>query len=76
MSTVLSLPEEIVIEILMKGDHRVLLACQRVRGRSCPFAELFCTTNATTGLPRVQRHNQGFPRPTIHHLAGRMWHAG
>jgi hypothetical protein len=31
MSTVLSLPEELVIEILLKGDHRMLLTCQRVR---------------------------------------------
>ncbi|KAF8472258.1 hypothetical protein DFH94DRAFT_856144 [Russula ochroleuca] len=29
MSTVLSLPEELVIEILLKADHRILLACQR-----------------------------------------------
>jgi hypothetical protein len=32
MSTILSLPEELVIEILLKADHRILLACQRVRG--------------------------------------------
>ncbi|KAF8502684.1 hypothetical protein F5888DRAFT_1112443 [Russula emetica] len=30
MSTVLSLPEELVIEILLKGDHTMLLTCQRV----------------------------------------------
>jgi hypothetical protein len=31
MSTVLLLPEELVIEILLKADYRMLLACQRVR---------------------------------------------
>jgi hypothetical protein len=31
MSAVLSLPEELVIEILLKADHRMLLVCQRVR---------------------------------------------
>jgi hypothetical protein len=36
MSTVLSLPEELVVEILLKADHRVLLACQRVRDWLCP----------------------------------------
>lgn len=76
MSTVLSLPEELVIEILLKGDHRMLLACQRVRDWLCPFVELFSNPNATTGLPHVQRHNQGFSRSTIHNFAGRLWHAG
>ncbi|KAI0246872.1 hypothetical protein BJV78DRAFT_1250500 [Lactifluus subvellereus] len=30
MSTILSLPEELIIEIMVKGDHRMLLLCQRV----------------------------------------------
>ncbi|KAI0294181.1 hypothetical protein BC826DRAFT_1104773 [Russula brevipes] len=30
MSTILSLPEELIIEIMVKGDHRMLLTCQRV----------------------------------------------
>jgi hypothetical protein len=37
MSTILSLPEELIIEIMVKGDHRMLLTCQRVRDRSCQF---------------------------------------
>ncbi|KAH8983465.1 hypothetical protein EDB92DRAFT_1574727 [Lactarius akahatsu] len=30
MSTILSLPEELIIEIMVKGDHNMLLTCQRV----------------------------------------------
>lgn len=30
MSTILSLPEELIIEIMTKGDHKMLLTCQRV----------------------------------------------
>jgi hypothetical protein len=75
MSTLLSLPEELVIEILLKGDHRMLLTCQRVRGWLCPFVEPLCNANVNTGLPYVQRHNQGFSRSTIHNLAGRLRHA-
>ncbi|KAI0298766.1 hypothetical protein B0F90DRAFT_1730877 [Multifurca ochricompacta] len=30
MSIILSLPEELIIEIMMKGDHRIVLTCQRV----------------------------------------------
>jgi hypothetical protein len=32
MSTILSLPEELIVEIMVKGDHRMLVACQRVSG--------------------------------------------
>lgn len=32
MLTILSLPEELVIEIMVNGDHRMLVACQRVSG--------------------------------------------
>jgi hypothetical protein len=76
MSTVLSLPEELVIKVLLKGDHRMLLTCQRVRDWLYPFLELFCNASATTGLPHAQRHNQEFSCSTIHDLAGRLWHAG
>jgi hypothetical protein len=30
MSTILSLPEELIIEIMLKGDYSMLLVCQRV----------------------------------------------
>ncbi|KAF8269936.1 hypothetical protein EI94DRAFT_1723941 [Lactarius quietus] len=30
MSNILSLPEELIIEIMAKGDHKILLTCQRV----------------------------------------------
>jgi len=76
MSTVLSLPEELVIEILLKGDHKMLLTCQRVRDWLCPFVDFLCDPKATTGLSHVQRHNQRFSRSTIHNLVGRLWHAG
>ena len=45
MSAVLSLPEELVIEILLKADHRTLLVCQRVRVWRCAFVESFCNQN-------------------------------
>ena len=44
MSTVLSLPEELVIEILLKADYRVLLACRRVRDQRCSSVEFFLNT--------------------------------
>lgn len=34
MSTILSLPEELIIEIMAKGDYKMLLTCQRVSERS------------------------------------------
>ena len=34
---ILSLPEELVIEIMVNGDHRMLVACQRVSGWRCLF---------------------------------------
>ena len=39
MSMILSLPEELIIEIMSNGDHRMLVACQRVSGWQCPFIE-------------------------------------
>lgn len=37
MSTILSLPEELITEIMANGDHRMLVACQRVSGWLSPF---------------------------------------
>ena len=34
---ILSLPEELIIEIMANGDHRMLVACQRVSGWRCLF---------------------------------------
>jgi hypothetical protein len=76
MSTILSLPEELVIEILLKGDHMMLLACQRVRDRLCLSIEFLCNPKTTAGLPHVQHHNQGFSLSTVHNFAGRLRHGG
>jgi hypothetical protein len=37
MSMILSLPEELITEIMVNGDYRMLVACQRVSGWPCPF---------------------------------------
>lgn len=41
MSTILSLPEELIIEVMLKGDHRMLIACQRVSDQRYLFVEPF-----------------------------------
>jgi len=41
MSTILSLPEELIIEIMARGDHKMLLTCQRVSHPCLFFPQRF-----------------------------------
>jgi hypothetical protein len=50
ISTILSLPEELIIEIMAKGDYRMLLACQRVIDHRRLFLDSLLIRN-TAGLP-------------------------
>jgi hypothetical protein len=54
MSLILSLPEELIIEIMAKGDHRMLVACQRVSGWRRLFVEFL----------RYERHHRLAVRST------------
>jgi hypothetical protein len=46
MSTILSLPEELIVEIMIKGDHKMLMACQRVNNRRRLSPRLVCSYQA------------------------------
>ena len=43
MSTILSLPQELILEIMIKGDHKMLLTCQRVNYQRRLFPRLVCS---------------------------------